>query len=709
MSSVTLPKSLQLLERQFKEQILQQLPDGLATGAATSVRCARKANALAVLVQHPADVVLDPDLMLMRLEQVVQSSLPKPAPGMSDPFPQTVHLYLRYRGETRPYAMRILPWDQSSRYRSEDDPNGLAQSGVKAEIIVTSPSSQPTPSRADVAPATSDVQPGNPATNDPDSPDPQDPTPANSEKTNAGHVEQSGSGFTQNSSSLGSTSAKVMLAQLSRDPYSHLDLDSSLMLPTGFPGKWSKSAKSGPRQHLDAVWRSLQSLHPAIPLGILAGIAGLGLGIYALTRPCVIGQCIPLEKARQLRQDSLQTLYVDRSGDAVLHAYEQLAEASYLLGTIPPWSGYHDTAQDLLHNFETESENLGRVVDALEIAYAAADESQNPPHPIAHWQEIQAMWKEAIALLVQTEASSPAYSLAQQKLVEYKVNLNLINQRIETEQGAQEQVRTARDTAQLAQTRESNARTLGDWQLAHATWQTVVNLLESVPRTTMSYAEAQQLLAIYQEQLYAVSTRRTQEELAADAYQQALELADLAREAEQANQWSQAVIHWQDALNNLGQIPPETSYHSQAQPLLSSYQATLATAQTNLRVAVAIQNAPINLDTLCTGETPACSYTLTGEVVSLKLTEPYDRIVEQLMVYAPLDSMVSADVLTRSSTILQLVAAIGESAQIPVQLLNAQGLIFGSYEPRLAGFIQQLPEPDMDDGDGETPEIDGEE
>jgi tetratricopeptide (TPR) repeat protein len=658
MSSVTVPPSLQLLEQRIRQALLQHFPDAVAW----SVRCARKVNALAILVHPDSTRPPDPEQVFTILEQAAKEVWASPIANIDLPLPKMLHLYLRYQGNSRPYAMKVQSWKQVQTAGQPTAPQSPVSESSSATASVTE-SVPALPSRQSLVEKRDHM-----------SPVPGEESIRKPENNSTATVPEN-----------------ALAPHLNRDPYSQMDINSALMLPTGFPGKWSRGGRSGHRK-LAEFWRSLLQLHPAIPLGALAGLAVGGVGLYALTRPCVVGNCQPLEMAQQLRQESLLILHTDRTGDAVLNAYEQLAEASYLLDTIPPWSGYHHQAQNLLQSFESEAGDLERVVDALEIAYEAAEKSQNPPHPIAYWQEIQTRWKEAIALLEQTHESSPAYNLAQRKLVEYKVNLNLINQRIHTEQQAQAEVKTARETARLAQSRESMARTVQDWQLAYATWQSVVSLLENIPRTTMAYAEAQQLLAIYQEQLYAVGTRRTQEELAADAYAQAIALADLAREAEQSNQWSQAVIHWQDALNTLGQIPPQTSYQAQAQPLVSSYQTTLANAQTNLRVAVAIQNAPISLEALCTADVPACSYTLNGEIVTLKLTSPYDRTVEQLMVYAPLDSTVSRDVLSRSSTLLQIIAAIGESAQVPIHLLDAEGIIFGSYEPNLAGFVQQIPE-----------------
>lgn len=430
---------------------------------------------------------------------------------------------------------------------------------------------------------------------------------------------------------------------------------------------------------------------PAFALGIAVGLFTLASGVFALSRPCVIGDCAPLQKARQLSQVSLQVVQTTASTAAVLQSYDQLVEANYLLGTIPPWSRQRQAAQALLKSLEAETEILEQVVEALYKGNEAAHKSQNPPHPLPHWRAVQDLWQQAIALLEQIPQDSYIHPLAQQKLQQYNANLGMINQRLLIEQQAQVKVDAARKAAQLAETRQGIANSFQDWQLAYATWDTAVTLLRQVPQSTMPHAEAQQLLEIYQPKLAAVRDRRTQEEISANTYNQAIRLAEQAYNSERSTQWSVAVAQWKDALTNVQQVPNNTSYYSQAQPLISSYQSALSRAREHLRVAVAVQNAQIDLNRICVGMTQVCTYRQVGNAIQVHIIPDYDQAVEQTMTYTPTatDYANHSETISRAGVLLQAVAAVSEKVQVPIELYSAGGSRFGTYDPELSGYVRR--------------------
>jgi hypothetical protein len=366
-----------------------------------------------------------------------------------------------------------------------------------------------------------------------------------------------------------------------------------------------------------------------------------------------------------------------------------LVEASYLLGTIPPWSQYYEAAQARRQSYEAQTQGLTEVVAALRQAMSAAQRSQNPPHPFGEWQEIQTVWRQAIARLEQIPADSPVHDLAQRKLEEYQANLVSINQRVAIERQAQEKVNTARSTARIAEARGGVAASLEGWQLTHVTWQTVVNLLQQVPQTTMAHAEAQQLLAIYQPKLAAARDRRTQEEISATTYNQAIDLANRARRSERQNQWTDAVEQWRDALDHAQQVPNSSSYYSQAQPLINAYTAALAQAEDTKRVTIAMQSATDALSRTCSGTLRICEYTFANNAIRVNITPEYDRAVEQAMVrtQATGDYYAQVEFTAHVNSLLRAVAAISENANIPIELYNSDGSLFGTYEPEFSGYV----------------------
>lgn len=430
------------------------------------------------------------------------------------------------------------------------------------------------------------------------------------------------------------------------------------------------------------------------PVAALAVSAVLGLvallgGGYVLSRPCVIGECLPLKTAEQLNSKSMQTIQAQTSASDAELIYEQLVEASYLLSTIPPWSKYHATAQELLSDYEDDAQILGYIVTAQKQAFSAASASQNPPHPLETWQEIRAGWQGAIAQLQQVPAGSFAIPLAQAKLTEYQANLATINRRIAIEEDAQRKIVSARKTAQLAETRESIADSVEDWQLAHVTWQVVVSQLQNISRHTMADAEAQQLLAIYQPRLTSAGNRRTQEEISSKTYSQAVGLANRARQLETQNQWSQAVASWRDALDNAQQVPTDTTYHDQAQPLVSSYTNALASAEERLRTAVSLQSALPSLANICSGTPQICSYTFAENVIRVSITAEYDQAVEDALADTQRsgDIVAQAGVVAHVGALLRSLAVISDSAQVSIELYNSDGTLVGTYVPHLSGYV----------------------
>lgn len=425
--------------------------------------------------------------------------------------------------------------------------------------------------------------------------------------------------------------------------------------------------------------------------GTAVGLFTLLGAVYLLTRPCVIGSCEPYEKAERLSQEAIQTAQTTDSALEIVEAYRKLNEASYLLGTIPSWSKHYDAAQNLLASYETEAAVLEQVVTALKQANTAAQRSQNPPHPLQEWREIQRLWRETIAQLQQIPAGNALYPLAQRKLQEYEANLANINQRLLTEQQAQQRIDEARKAGQLAEARAEEVNSIAGWQQIYATWEAAINQLRQVPQGTMAYAEAEQLLALYQPKLAEANTQRGQEEVAASAYDEAVRLGKQARAMEQENQWSQAVGYWQDALNQARRVPSGTAYHSQVQPLITNYTSALKQAQDNLQRATAAWAAKPDLDRTCAGNPKICTYTLSPEAIRVQFTSAYDQVVERIIFSSQTGNAATAraEVVAQVNGLLRTLGDIGSATQMPVELYNSNGTKLGTYTPVQSGYAPQ--------------------
>ena len=451
----------------------------------------------------------------------------------------------------------------------------------------------------------------------------------------------------------------------------------------------TESSASDSEQSTESPDHSRQHSTPNL---VLSGTLGMSIvigGLYMLTRPCVIGRCEQIQQAQQLSMAALQTARTTESALDVVGAYKQLSEANYLLSTIPIWSGQHAKAQTLLASYEDQSVALKRVVEALEQANKTTRRSQNPPHPLPVWREIQWSWREVIEGLEQIPSNNPVYGLVQRKLQEYRANLSDINHRVASEQQAQERVAAARKVGELAQSQAEAAKSPENWQETASNWTTAIQQLQRIPEGTIAHAEAQQLLALYQPKLTQANVQRTQEQEAAAAYAQALSLAEQARRLEQQNQWVEAAEQWRDALNAAQQIPSQSTYYSQVQPLLGTYAKTLQQAQETSQRVGAIQLAKSNFDQVCAGSPKICTYTLSPQAIRVQFTSLYDQTVTQLIANNSPSKEFPPATVNQVNELLRSLADMSETTQVPVELYNSNGSKLGTYRPSVSGYSTQ--------------------
>lgn len=423
-----------------------------------------------------------------------------------------------------------------------------------------------------------------------------------------------------------------------------------------------------------------------LPMPILAGGAGVALatllaGVYLLTRPCVIGECKPIQTAQQLSQESTQLTRQAKSEQELLAARQQLEQASNVLQTIPRWSSRYQEAQNLSQTFLEQSQTINQAVTALQKASVAAQKSQNPPHTAQEWQAILALWQGAIAPLEAMPRNSQVYSLAQQKLPGYRANLKSVEQQLNVEQQAAKKLTQALAAAKVATTRQEAAQSLQNWQQVQSNWQEAVNALTAIAKNSTADKQAQQLLANYRPKLNAVRDRTAKEQISAKAYNQAVNLATAAKRYEQQNQPAAAVNTWSQALNAAQQVPTETFYYSQAQPLLDTYSSALKQAQEKLKVANISQKARVDLNRTCSGSIRVCSYSLDNQGIIVRLTSDYERAFTT----ASGDAKAQAGVRQHFQTLRQALEVISNNVNLPLQIYNPQGTVIHTYRPGSSG------------------------
>ncbi|MEH2165117.1 MAG: hypothetical protein V7K41_00230 [Nostoc sp.] len=416
----------------------------------------------------------------------------------------------------------------------------------------------------------------------------------------------------------------------------------------------------------------------------LVGIIVLGGGAYLLTRPCVMSECKEIQNAKQLKTKSPQLMRRAKSEKELVAVQQQLATASTNLNVIPSWSPRYQLSQELKASLSGRAEKINQVVKALQTASLATQKVQTPASSLEELQTRQHLWRQAIAPLESISSSSELYGLVQGKLLNYRVRLHAVNQQIFIEEKWLKKLTAAKVVAVAAEKQEAIAKSLNDWQKAQSTWLVVINALNTIPRNSVGYQEAQKLLIDYKPKLVLVRDRATKEQLAVKTYQQALSTAKQAKVYQQQNQWQAAAIYWDQALQTSKKVPQDSLYYTQAQSLIEPYSAALKQAQEKLQVVSSLQQTRTDLNKTCINGILICTFSMDNAGIIVRLTPEYDQIRQNNLAnpYSK-NSDTAVDVTNHLQILREALAVIGDNANLSLFLYDSQGQVI--YTRTLGG------------------------
>jgi len=635
MKTATRPDDLEMLRHLLQEGLQSKL----AQMALVQVRCLLRKETLMILVEHPADVVLEPQKIFDFFKQTIFAE--------HQSVSRQIEVYLRVAGQKQPYG--------SDAFSVESFSDATTTTTVESFSDATTTTTVESFSDAT---ATTSVE-------------------SLSDATTTTTVED-----LWNSEGLPSSPTPSL--ESTQNPDAPETVSAS-------PHPWDEpitgdDTQPSPQPTETVVPLPKQSKHSLLPLVVTGASLSLVVffsTLYVLTRPCVIGRCTAMIEAQELTQRSQKMLQKPQSGKQVLEAQQQLKDGIRILESIPMWSGEYAKAQSLLKAEQIQAKWVDQMVVALKTAARASAKSDHPPYPASKWIEIQGLWREAIAQLEQLPTDSNLQPLAKQKIKEYQGNLAAINQRLLKERQAQEYLNAAKEAALIASARQGVAQSLAHWQLVYSTWQTAMQRLKQIPQGTTTSEEAQQLSALYLPKMAIARNRKTQEQIAANAYNQGLRLAQLAKESQGNNQWSAAITHWRNALTYVKQVPNGTFYYSKAQSLISPYSGSLKLAQGQLQFLVRLQQARSDLHQSCSGKAKICNYTIINNVIKVRLTPVYTQLVKQIAIAAKArgDAQAQAGVVNHILSLGQALEAISDNARIPLEVYGADGSLIQTHNP----------------------------
>ncbi|HEY9738011.1 MAG TPA: hypothetical protein V6D06_17085 [Trichocoleus sp.] len=662
-SGTSSPSGLDALSQTFRRYLQET---GLYPRL-TELDCRTQQGRLWVLACHPQPQVEDPAGLLRELKAAFFEIMPEvglPGEAWAAAGEVPVRLGLQLESDAAPYATHTFTWRLEDALGvifeapcpQEFMTEGEAQE-VPAEILAASDRTSSPPADASsqngVGDAASHVKPASSAESNPH---PTDPRITDSSVANSSAI-------------VPFNDAAMALPETAVEP------------PAASPvqrwGQWSLG--------------QLKQIAPYWSYG-LAGLIVLSSGLFAytITRPCVVGSCDRIDKAAAFQTSAQARIAAAPTGDSLLEAQSELRAAAELVNPIPPWSRHYRTAQVNLETYRAELAILNYLKTAQETAYTAAQQSQNPPHPVEHWVDIQHLWRQAIAALQKVPDTSPAYVFAQRKLEEYENNLATITHRITAEEEAEANLNSALQAAQLAQQRMETAESLPGWQLAEREWQVAIHGLALIPRGTEAYSKAQTQMQIYQGQLAQAKDLVDREGSATTYYQQARAAASQAATYEAQNQWTLAVAQWQQALASAQRISPTSALGPQARGLVPTYQAALTRSQAQLRTAVAIQSLEAKLGSVCGTSATPCRINATAERVQITLASRYALALEQAITPPPEGTAPAATTLDQEAqALVEQIVQLGSQVQRQIEIYDAQGGFIARYRPDLGGFVKE--------------------
>lgn len=426
-----------------------------------------------------------------------------------------------------------------------------------------------------------------------------------------------------------------------------------------------------------------QKFNPVL-LAKIAAVFVVVLGcVYTLTRPCVMGECQEIDKARDFSQKSKKTIETVSSSKAPGLASEDLQSGVQLLETIPFWSPRYPEAKALLSVYRQEYNELNSVVKSLNVAAKASEMGQNPPHSVADWTKMQSMWEEAIAFLDRVPNSSMVYPFAQARWQQYRANLGDVRNRLKLERDAEQILATAKRTAQVAEARQGVAKYADSWQQVFETWQTAANTLSTIPYGTTAYQSAQVLLARYQPKLEAARDRKTIEQVGLDAYNQAMSNSEQAKLLEQRGAWSEAVTYWSRAVSYGKQVPVSSSYAAKIKPLLTTFNESWKRADIQNRIVSRVEKARQDLGKLCSGNPKVCNYNVTENLITVRLTSEYVNQIQSRVKTADQagDSQKRSETEKHVQTLKVALENISQNAKISLEVYGANNEKIATHVP----------------------------
>ncbi|MBD2577752.1 hypothetical protein [Oscillatoria sp. FACHB-1406] len=167
---------------------------------------------------------------------------------------------------------------------------------------------------------------------------------------------------------------------------------------------------------------------------------------------------------------------------------------------------YSREFEDIMASASRSDRVTTAVAAAKKYAWQAASASQNPPHNVAQWQQVETFWQEAIDQLKPiTPDEGSGYVETQDLIAQYTANLEQVKIRRLAEEASSEALESAQRKIESLLASTPNDSTQVNWTGTAAQLQEIIRELEKVDNGTMAYAKAQELLKFAKARLQSIN------------------------------------------------------------------------------------------------------------------------------------------------------------------------------------------------------------
>lgn len=219
-----------------------------------------------------------------------------------------------------------------------------------------------------------------------------------------------------------------------------------------------------------------------------------------------------LSQCQQLKEQAKKTLnqknYKRQNIKKITHNFPAsqigritiLAISSLAILGLGSWitKDHINQTQQADQNLDPETQAVSNFKSALKLGREASSLAQDPPHPLTTWQQAATKWQQAINFLNQIPEGTSVSAKAQERLIRYRRNYNAINEKAASEKQALNNLESAQKLATEAAFFMKNApNSLPAWQQAKDKWEQAIQLLETIPKNSFAYQQAQATLPNY--------------------------------------------------------------------------------------------------------------------------------------------------------------------------------------------------------------------